>query len=162
VSLPYGAELTIGGTINLGNYENIRFEVKSPIRDNSDFEELIGGWSDALGRLGRGDPQTAAAVDSFIRRVIGTPAEVPTPEGVPAAPTPAPKAAAEPKRIPVSEVKPVKPEPPTPKPAGEKPICTQCGKEISEKEKRTSQLFVGAAMCDQCSKAKAAPPEGSR
>lgn len=149
MSLPYGAELTIGGTINLGNYENIRFEVKSPIRDMADLDEMIGGWSEALGRLGRGDPQTAAAVDSFIRRVIGEPIDVESStSGIPVDPVPTVQAAP----VPVKVVEPVQ----------DKPLCEVCGKQISEKERRTSKLFVGQCLCDPCTKVKAAPPEGSR
>lgn len=155
MSLPYGAEVLLGGTVNLGNYENIRFELRGQVRDGDDLDALIAGFDETVRRFGRGDPATAAAVDSWVSRVMpSTPAEV-SPEPVPAAPTPAPKAAAEPKRIPVSEVKPVKPEPPTPKPVQPAEIgagfaCEQCGKQITSSERTTSQLFCNKSVCKGC------------
>jgi len=131
--------VTVGITINLDNYENLRLEVAGEADDAGGVEELIAFLDTLLLRLGRGDAVTAERVESYRRRVIqrpGIPAgmgaararvdptrerpvmqAVPRPPFPPAAPTAPPRAAAEPPPPPG----PVKPAPP---PARERPPKT--------------------------------------
>jgi len=63
-------EVTIGITINLDNYENIRLEVEGDAETREDVENLILFLDGILARLGRGDPATAERVDAYRRRVL--------------------------------------------------------------------------------------------
>ncbi|MDN7012335.1 hypothetical protein FGW20_04620 [Methanoculleus sp. FWC-SCC3] len=76
-------EVTIGITINLENYENLRLEVEGDVETHEDVDDLITFLDGILGRLGRGDQATAERVDAYRRRVLtGRPAvqEAPAPE----------------------------------------------------------------------------------
>ncbi len=72
MSLIYGGSLTLGGTINIGSYENIKVELSGAIRDEADLEGLVVTLQTALERIGREDPQVRTAIDSFARRVLGS------------------------------------------------------------------------------------------
>ena len=72
--------LTIGITVNLDNYENLRLEMSGEVEEEKDTEELIVSLDTLLARLGRGTPETAERVDSYRRRVFTLPKETPPPE----------------------------------------------------------------------------------
>jgi hypothetical protein len=75
--------LSIGITINLDNYENLRLEVGGEVCGDQDAEELIAYLDSILSRLGRGTPETAERVDAYRRRVLSSPEKsIP---GIPAA-----------------------------------------------------------------------------
>jgi hypothetical protein len=79
-------EVTIGITINLQNYENLRLEVEGDVETHEDVDELITFLDGVLARLGRGDPATAERVDAYRRRVLkAKPAEQEKPVAMPAA-----------------------------------------------------------------------------
>lgn len=63
-------EVTIGVTINLENYENLRLEVEGDVETHEDVDDLISFLDGMLARLGRGDPATADRVDAYRRRVL--------------------------------------------------------------------------------------------
>jgi hypothetical protein len=65
--------LSIGITINLENYENLRLEVSGEVCGEGDEEELIVYLDSILSRLGRGTPETAERVDSYRKRVFSLP-----------------------------------------------------------------------------------------
>ena len=76
-------EVTIGITINLENYENLRLEVEGDVETQEDVDDLITFLDGILARLGRGDQATAERVDAYRRRVLtARPAvpETPAPE----------------------------------------------------------------------------------
>lgn len=76
-------EVTIGITINLENYENLRLEVEGDVETHEDVDDLITFLDGILARLGRGDQATAERVDAYRRRVLAArPAvpEAPAPE----------------------------------------------------------------------------------
>jgi hypothetical protein len=62
--------LSIGITVNLDNYENLRLEVSGEACGEGDAEELIAYLDSILSRLGRGTTETAERVDSYRRRVL--------------------------------------------------------------------------------------------
>ena len=64
LDMPSKKEVTIGITINLDNYENIRLEVEGDAETREDVENLILFLDGILARLGRGDPATAERVDA--------------------------------------------------------------------------------------------------
>jgi len=105
--------LTIGITINLENYENLRLEVQGEVGADGNTEELVSFLDGILARLGHGDQATAERVEAYRRRVLahpgsaviaavpdwqagaGTPAARPAPAGplpepAPRSPGPAP------------------------------------------------------------------------
>jgi hypothetical protein len=65
--------LTIGITINLENYENLRLEVQGEIGAGGDTEELVAFLDGMLARLGHGDEATGELVDAYRRRVLAQP-----------------------------------------------------------------------------------------
>jgi hypothetical protein len=78
-------EVTIGITINLENYENLRLEVEGDVETREDVDDLIMFLDGMLARLGRGDPVTAERVDAYRRRVLtARPAEPQAPAAEPA------------------------------------------------------------------------------
>lgn len=139
MSLPYGAEVLLGGTVNLGNYENIRFELRGQVRDGDDLAALIAGFDETVRRFGRGDPATAAAVDSWVSRVMPS-TSVELVQEAPAAPVPAKKDL----HVPSS------PAPVQTAEIGAGFACEQCGKQITSSERTTSQLFCNKSVCKGC------------
>lgn len=75
--------LTVGVTVNLEHYENLRLEVSGEVENEKDADELIRFLDHLLGRMGRGDPATAEAVDSYRNRVFSFTPDLPE-EQVPA------------------------------------------------------------------------------
>ncbi|MDD1720157.1 MAG: hypothetical protein LUQ25_08870 [Methanoregulaceae archaeon] len=76
--------LTLGITVNLDNYENLRVEVTGEAEQPGDAARLVRFLDEVLAGLGRGDEATAARVDSYRRRVLGGVPEAGTGKAVPA------------------------------------------------------------------------------
>ena len=100
-------EVTIGITINLENYENLRLEVEGDVETHEDVDDLITFLDGILARLGRGDQATAERVDAYRRRVL---AARPAAPRVPLPEKETPELAA-------SVTEPTRPEEETPEPA---------------------------------------------
>lgn len=79
-----GKSLTIGVTVNLEHYENLRLEVSGEIECEDDATRLVQFLDDMLGRLGQDDPATRDRVESYRRRVLASGLRRDSP-GVPAA-----------------------------------------------------------------------------
>ncbi|TAJ44226.1 hypothetical protein [Methanofollis fontis] len=159
--------LTLGITVNLENYENIRLEVSGDVETPEEAEELAGFLDTILSRLGRGDDATAERVDSYRRRVFSTkpakmgggtgtqmvleeiqpeitaePAEAPAPEP--------PVQPAEPAVIPAPASAPAEaPAAPKPAPVAED-CCEECGVEVPKTQKQMSRLFLNRTLCKAC------------
>jgi outer membrane biosynthesis protein TonB len=92
---------TIGITVNLENYENLRLEVQGEIGPEGSTEDLIQFLDGLLARLGHGDEATAELVENYRRRVLAMPGSAAAGEAAarremkapPAAARPAPAAA---------------------------------------------------------------------
>ena len=65
--------LTIGITINLENYENLRLEVQGEVGDDGNTEGLVAFLDGMLARLGHGDQATAERVEAYRKRVLTMP-----------------------------------------------------------------------------------------
>lgn len=107
-------EVTVGITINLDNYENLRIEVEGDVETHEDVDDLIMFLDGMLARLGRSDPATTERIDAYRRRVLKTrPAEQqassarPVPEAQPVA-----ASGAGPALHPEEKAHPSAPEPP--------------------------------------------------
>ncbi|MDD1662184.1 MAG: hypothetical protein LUQ60_00335 [Methanomicrobiales archaeon] len=68
--------LSIGITINLENYENLRLDVEGEVEDDGNAEDLISFLDGMLARLGHGDQVTAERVEAYRRRVLAMPRSV--------------------------------------------------------------------------------------
>jgi len=152
-------KLSIGITVNLENYENLKVEVEGRADGENDADELIAYLDSVLSKLGRADPDTKKRVDSYRRRVLENPAEhmkteaykPPEPpamqETVHATPAPEPEPAA---KEPEGEKSPGEHV------ADEKPVeetgytCSACGRPISKAEEQLSQIFMGRSLCKKC------------
>jgi len=68
--MPGKKSLTIGITVNLENYENLRLEVTGEVTDQREVQELAGFLDQTLTTFGRGNPATVALIDKFRARVL--------------------------------------------------------------------------------------------
>ena len=174
--------LTIGVTINLDNYENLRLEVSGEVDSREDAEDLTQFLHGILGDFGRGDPATAERVQSYRKRVLPDrtpPGGMKTPERgqghTPCQEPPAatmverPGATASAKPLPVTtvttaqEIAPARgilreiPAIPDAAPAdpgspASAPACEVCNASVSAAEQKMSQLFTGKTLCRACMK----------
>jgi len=127
--MPSRKNVTIGITINLDNYENLRLEVSGDAEDAGGMEELIAFLDTLLLRLGHGDVATAERVESYRRRVLQRSTLPPgavaaarakaSLQGVPRQPAPAPAATAAPARA-AAQPAPQKAAEPAPAPVRER------------------------------------------
>jgi len=62
--------VTVGATVNLDNYENIRLEFSGKVRCQADIDRLVLRADETLGRFGN-DAPTKAKVAAYRNRVIG-------------------------------------------------------------------------------------------
>jgi len=119
---------TIGITINLENYENLRLEVQGEIGADGATEELIAFLDRMLARLGHGDEATGELVDAYRRRVIASPGTGTAPSPAAARPSPARKeggAAPAPMAQPASPPPPRSTAGPVPEGAAPKPLMEE-------------------------------------
>lgn len=65
-------EVTIGITINLDNFENIRFDLKGEAESEEDVSELVRFLDGVLDTIGRDDQATRERVDHYRNRVFGS------------------------------------------------------------------------------------------
>jgi len=154
--------LTIGVTVNLEHYENLRLEVSGEVDSPADAEELAGFLDNILGRFGRGDPATTEHVDSYRKRVL------PAREPAPAVPGESGMVAGTPPedtggRLSVPAEKPE--AAPQVRPAGVTPTapvqnadasstltCEVCGTTVTPAEQKMSRLFTSKTLCRACLK----------
>jgi len=166
--------VTIGVTINLGNYESLRIEVSDIAENESALRDLADFLGKALDEFGTQDATTRAAVERYKERVLERYAqekeeeagyypmeEIPlthpveeyeAEEEIPMqvledtrVSQPAEK---EPEpRVVMSEPTPVAP----PVPEGEF-VCEKCGIPISKVQRDVSNLFMGKTLCKKCMK----------
>ena len=143
-------KLTIGVTVNLEHYENLRLEVEGEAETREDAREIISYLDSVLSKLGRNDPDTLEKIESYRRRVLAVP-EVFTAEETLAEemkPTFAPE---EPTMTPGSaDIKYPETRPEKPPVVAEGSVCNECGAPISEQEEKLSMLFMSRHLCKSC------------
>ena len=140
---------TIGGTINLGNYDNFRFEFGAEIASSEDYLELVRFAAGSLiGQFRNADENTQTIIRAYVARLCSI-----EEEDVPCLGTPAPETPA-PETPPVTTPEPV-PQPPKPAPApptlkpGEE-VCEECGGIVPAQQAKLSKLFQNKALCKSC------------
>lgn len=157
--MPAKKTLTLGITVNLDNYENLRLEVSGEVESQEDARELAAFLDTTLAHLGRGDEATAERVDAYRRRVFSmrpaeaamqpeegqtvlVPIEAETPEAV-AEPAPEPVAVPEPAPVP-------RPQPEQAQPPAATAACEECGGPVTKTQKQMSNLFLNRTLCKTC------------
>jgi hypothetical protein len=156
--MPAKKTLTLGITVNLDNYENLRLEVSGEVGSQEEADELAGFLDATLARLGRGDEATAERVDAYRRRVFQMkPAEAPMQpeEGGQTVLVPieaeAPEAVAEPAPEPAAAAEPVPaPQPQQPQAPAATASCEECGGPVTKTQKQMSNLFLNKTLCKAC------------
>ncbi len=161
-------EASIGGTINLGNYESFKFEFRGIIETPEDYLDLAAFAAGSLLSQGaKADGEVRGKIRGFVGKVFGLPDEkVPDVRVAPAA-EPAPTPAA-PKEGEKRETKAWGGGDPRPLKEGEKPApakpalekkpttptskytCEVCGAPISATQQQMSQLFASRTLCKLC------------
>jgi len=160
--------LTIGITVNLEHYENLRLEVNGEVQSQEDARDLASFLYDVLGTYGSGDPATKERIESFQKRVLPAPATpveaqtvlcheaiCPIPEGAGSTVAVSPGlqggATAPP---PVMQTPPPieTPKEPDKKVAVGVVICEDCGTPVSQAEQKMSMLFTSRTLCRKCLK----------
>jgi hypothetical protein len=113
--IPGGAKLTLGATINLGNYENLKIEVEGDCRTVEDIDEVRAMLVAEIKKSGRDDPEMAGRCDAYCNRVFGGgPVEALKPLAAAKAAETAPPTIAEPEKparpLPAATVEPIDPD----------------------------------------------------
>jgi hypothetical protein len=149
--------LTIGVTVNLEHYENLRLEVSGEVDTPQDAENLSRFLDTILGSFGRNDPATAEQVNSYRRRVFPGSADavargsgsikIPPPPTLDS-PLKKPETGPATPEIPLVSVE-FPPVAPGPVPAV---TCASCGAPVSPAEQKMSQLFASRTLCRVCMK----------
>ena len=147
--------LTIGVTINLEHYENLRVEVNGEAETAAEADSLICFLDEMLGRFGQKDPATRERVDSYRRRVL---------PGILAD-----EDRKEPVNLPALKQPPEMADACQTTSSGTEPVtlvqssggavreasslsCENCGGGVSTAEQKMSQLFTGKTLCRGCIK----------
>ena len=164
---------TIGGTINLGNYDNFRFEFGAEIASAEDYLGLVEfSAASLIGQFRNADETTQAAVRTYVARLCSIDeAQVPV-LGQPAPRSPrkedpaiyestkdpylprqeAPVKSTLATSTTLAQVSP----PPPPRPAAPAPgeeVCEKCGGGVPKSQAKLSQLFMNKTLCKRCMEA---------
>jgi len=82
--MPVPKKLTIGVSVNLQRYENLRLAVEGEVATDEDAEDLALYLDRVLARFGRNDPETALQIDRYRQRVMPVSGACGEPEPEPA------------------------------------------------------------------------------
>ena len=125
-------KLTVGVTVNLEHYENLRVEVEGEAENDTDAAELIAYLGEVLSRFGKNDPGVRWQIQRYYQRVLaGAKTTPPGEESGKDAVTEPEKSESE---------------------SGSEPlrVCSACGVPISAVEEQLSQLCVNRSLCKKC------------
>lgn len=156
--------LTIGVTVNLEHYENLRLELSGEVESAEDAEDLARFLNDLLGMFGQQDPATAERVNSYRRRVLPAAGKLEVPaggqgNGICVAPATVENTRSghheKPEQVDADSIGPVsapRPASPPAAPAAVPLACEVCGTTVSTAEQKMSQLFTSRTLCRGCLK----------
>lgn len=82
-------EMTLGATVNLRNFENLRVEIKTSVNDAKDIAQTKQLLDDVLDMFGNNDKEAKKSIDSYRSRVLKSKEVDVTPENCEAKGTPA-------------------------------------------------------------------------
>lgn len=149
--------LTIGVTVNLEHYENLRLEVSGEVDTPQDAENLSRFLDTILGRFGRNDPATAERVNSYRKRVFPESGDTVAREHGSLGIVPSPvldDQGQNPPTYPLSHEKPLvsADAPIVDPPAVPAATCESCSAPVSPAEQKMSQIFASRTLCRVCMK----------
>ncbi|MBT8507031.1 hypothetical protein AZH53_01125 [Methanomicrobiaceae archaeon CYW5] len=164
--MPAPKKLTIGVSVNLQRYENLRLTVEGEVETEEDAEDLALYLDHVLARFGRNDPETASQIDRYRERVMPVtaspggeaqeaapvaPSETPVGPGPVAAPGFLSRRAGGAEGVAASGPAQESGIPEHPAPAaGDHGRCEECGAPLSRQEAKLSHLFVDRLLCKKC------------
>jgi hypothetical protein len=145
-------KLSIGITVNLENYENLKVEVEGEAEGSREAEELIDYLDGVLSNFGRNDPETKKRIDSYRRKVLENPSEHIKIEVQEEATCKTPEIIQTPAEQGTTAHEDSNN---THKAEGKAPdatgfSCSSCGRPISKAEEQLSQIFMGRSLCKKC------------
>lgn len=147
-----GKRLTIGVTVNLERYENLRVAVEGDVESREDAENLVRYLDDVLAGFGKNDPETEKQIANYRFRVLpGADDAADNMAGTGGGAVTADEdAATEGDTGPGDTVAttPVPETHPSPEKAG--PVCADCGAPITKQEDKLGRLFVDRPLCRSC------------
>jgi hypothetical protein len=161
-----GKRLTIGVTVNLERYENLRVAVEGDVESRKDAEDLVRYLDDVLAGFGKNDPETEKQIANYRFRVLpgANDAADGTADAAGEAVTADEDAVMEKNMgsgddiviTPVPETHPspenksgaTAPAAQPPEKAG--PVCADCGAPITKQEDKLGRLFVDRPLCRSC------------
>lgn len=145
--------LSIGVTVNLEHYENLRLEVNGEIESADDADNLVRFLDEILGKFGRGDPATAQQVDSYRKRVFPlAPPPIKVSEIVSSGENVGLADAGSPAGLRPSSLASEAPQAPLPTSDARDMACETCGGDVTPAEQKMSRLFTGKTLCRACMK----------
>ena len=162
-----GKRLTIGVTVNLERYENLRVAVEGDVETRKDAENLVRYLDDVLAGFGKNDPETEKQIANYRFRVLPA-AEDETDTGADGTPLQEPLLQDDARKdmdagvgegvamTPANEMQPNEgtdtgvpaPSAQPQKTAG--PVCADCGAPITKQEDKLGRLFVDRPLCRSC------------
>lgn len=163
--------VTIGVTINLGNYESLRVEVSDTAGDESAVRELVDFLGQTLDEFGIQDAATRAAVERYKERVLDRDAPEDLESGyfpMEEVPLVHPVEEEE-EEIPLDVLEDTRITPPDGSEIDDKNeiatrneetqlvhegdfFCEKCGVPVSKVQRDVSNLFMGKTLCKKCMK----------
>jgi len=148
--------LTIGVTVNLERYENLRVAVEGDVETIEDAENLARYLDDVLSGFGKNDPETEKQIANYRFRVLPGKGDV-VADGI---------LSQQEEIVPESDVPAGMPvhsdtqtrqmstsgvcSPVVPAQAETSFFCADCGAPISKKENKLGYLFVDRPLCKAC------------
>lgn len=164
--------VVLGGTINQGNYENLRFEfaVEGIETTEDAVNEAIFAGQCMLSIANLSDEATGQMIRNYVGRTFGLRIEKapagPRQEDPSIYESKRPAAPSTPATVTLNRVSPLPERMPPPTAAAPAPVatptkpaaptvatCSKCGSGVTESQKKMSQLFMSKTLCKQCMEA---------
>lgn len=161
--------LTVGITVNLEHYENLRLEVSGEVVTHEDALDLARFLYEVLGRYGVGDPVTRELIENFQKRVFPPVSTRPGADAIECTLSAGPLPESDGHSVDEGLVIPARtmatPDPfmntiPPVHTTTESGIdtestvirCEDCGAAVSPAEQKMSMLFTSRTLCRKCLK----------
>ena len=159
-----GKRLTIGVTVNLERYENLRVAVEGDVETIEDAENLARYLDNVLAGFGQNDPETEKQIAHYRFRVLpgrgdaaGDAADASGDTMVPEEESDADAVSDE--ETPMTSQSDIQTgdvadtgvcTPSRPSPERDGLVCADCGAPISKQEDKLGRLFVDRPLCRSC------------
>lgn len=127
-------KLSVGVTINLDNYENLRVELEGEVEDVKDASSLISSLDFVLSTMGRNDPYAAERIDTYRKKVLSQPTQVILPPQKPRLQ----QTTFTREQVSAREDEPMDHS------------CSKCGSAITKSQAKLAQLVKGQELCKKC------------